>query len=647
MVHASDHNRSDISQNDGLLTVSVSSQSGSAFSIALGERKRLLTGPSVIQSGFSGSIRLGDKESRDDEGLFIDPDGASVTLTAISDMKSGFNGNEIKLPPYDMIMARDVGQVFGLALDDERDANLYLAATSVYGLPIVGRDRNRDGVADKLFVGRSDARFMPGLFGRLSDEDPGAIYKVDGKTGEISLFASIRWQGERNDGASLGNIAFDAASRQLFVSDLQTGLVHRLDREGNILEAFDHGEGARRVAGLPPVTYDASRRLDIKDSGFDVEDPSSWGFADTERRVWGLAVHDGRLYYAVAEGPEIWSVGIEKADGAFSPDARLEFRVDDAQSRFEISDIAFGPDGSIVLAQRGARIGSFDFSRMARSRRADVLRYWPDERGGWQSEPMDYAVGFAHKYANGTGGVALGPAYSDRGRVLRGTCGSTLWTTGEALRLREDLAENLVPGGSMPVDGVQAQPLGLPRAKNSPPWMSYFLDFDMTYRDWRHSGHMGDVEISGCPGSAAETVYDYGQADKEPEPERDWWSCLLNPDLCEVPPRKACLKTRVTLVCNQETGRYEARLVATDDLSQDFDRLSIRALDGLLQSPVEDPAFPTTVKVPLADLAPGQIGQLNLCAYKGEARASGEPFDCCKATVSFRIPNSVCGEGGE
>ena len=251
--------------------------------------ERLIQGPTLVQSGFSGAIdvRTGERgQSGEGKYLFIDSNGASVNLRAISDLRSGFNANEAKIFPYDQLLARDVGQIFGLAFDDETDANLYLTASSVFGLPIVGDDKNRDGLPDRLYAGRSDARFMDGLFGGMSGGDPGAIYKVNGRNGQISLFASIQQDGDRNSGAALGNIAYDPESQQLFVSDMETGLVHRLDLDGNIREAFDHGVTARQLAGLDEVAYDPANKLDIRDDEFDPEDPESWGYAPIERRVW-------------------------------------------------------------------------------------------------------------------------------------------------------------------------------------------------------------------------------------------------------------------------------------------------------------------------------------------------------------------------
>ena len=48
--------------------------------------------------------------------------------------------------------------------------------------------------------------------------------------------------------------------------------------------------------------------------------------AAPERRIFGLAVHQGRLYYAVADSLQIWSVGLSP-DGSFGDDAVIELAV--------------------------------------------------------------------------------------------------------------------------------------------------------------------------------------------------------------------------------------------------------------------------------------------------------------------------------
>ncbi|MEJ0097529.1 MAG: hypothetical protein WDM84_05785 [Bauldia sp.] len=122
-----------------------------------------------------------------------------------------------------------------------------------------------------------------------------------------------------NPGPALGSIAYDAAHKQLFVSDLYTGMIHRFALDGTDLGHYDHGADGRAAGALPPVAFDPANRPDITRNAFDSENAGTWGYAPAERRVWGVAVHEGRLFYSVAQGPQIWSVGIA-ADGSFAGD---------------------------------------------------------------------------------------------------------------------------------------------------------------------------------------------------------------------------------------------------------------------------------------------------------------------------------------
>jgi hypothetical protein len=73
---------------------------------------------------------------------------------------------------------------------------------------------------------------MPGQFGLDKGGTPGSVWKIDGVTGVVSLFANITHDGKDNAGPGLGDIAYDSATQQFFVSDLETGLIHRLGLDG-------------------------------------------------------------------------------------------------------------------------------------------------------------------------------------------------------------------------------------------------------------------------------------------------------------------------------------------------------------------------------------------------------------------------------
>ncbi len=284
--------------------------------------------------------------------------------------------------------------MFGIALDDAQVPNIYLGATSAFGLNLVVPGTGGDLARSKL--GAPGAKFMAGQWGSAGGAagTPGSIYKVDGTTGQISLFTTIA----ANSGAGLGDIVFDKATEQFFVSDLDTGLIYRLGLDGTILDTFDHGVAGRPNRGLAVVPDDGSE-IDVTNPAFNSEDPKTWGFTQPERRVYGLAMHGGRLFYAVAAGPQIWSVGIN-LDGSFDDDARWELDVTGLPSANEVSNIVFDNEGRMILAQRGPQVGSYDYSVFAVPKTSSVVRYTrevPDDMNTpsvWIETPDSYAIGF-------------------------------------------------------------------------------------------------------------------------------------------------------------------------------------------------------------------------------------------------------------
>ncbi len=301
---------------------------------------------------------------------FIDPDGASASILDLHPDDAP-TGELLEAPPVFAAKASDVGLVFGVALDRAPDftadaaPNVYLAATSNFGINIVVPDG--DGNPVRSANGDPEATFMPGQWGNAGGAEgyPGSIWKIDGETGEVSLFSTIA----ANTGAGLGAIVYDPSSAQFFASDLDTGLIYRLSEDGTILDTYDHGVDGRPALGLDPVEDDGSV-MDITDPAFSSEDPSTWGFTQPERRVIGLAAEAGRIYYSV-NGPQIWSVRIN-ADGSFGT-PRWELDVADLPSNNDVTDIAFDPRGRMVLAQRGATVGSYDYGTLAEPGTSSVV----------------------------------------------------------------------------------------------------------------------------------------------------------------------------------------------------------------------------------------------------------------------------------
>ena len=232
--------------------------------------------------------------------------------------------------------------------------------------------------------------------------------------------------GVPNPASGLGNLAYDAAHRQLFVSDLHTGMIHRFDLDGRDLGHYDHGVTALTAAKLAAVPYDPKDRPNIATARFDSEKPGPGATRPPARRVWALAVHADRLYYSVVSGPQIWSVGIAR-DGSFANDPRWEFDVPAQAGPLPVTDIAFSHEGAMLLAQRALVAGSYDYSAFTQPGEPQVFRVWPKgpndppSPGRWKLAPEEYAVGFAGTYRNTNGGIALGYGYGDDG-VLGDQC---------------------------------------------------------------------------------------------------------------------------------------------------------------------------------------------------------------------------------
>ncbi|HYC18340.1 MAG TPA: hypothetical protein VEC94_14135 [Pseudolabrys sp.] len=464
-------------------------------------------------AGFSGTIVLASPpEPRRIDKTYINLDGPSLQVIGLARMGGPPRAQLVAAPRPFTATAGQIGQVFALALDDADPPNIYAAATSAYGLPIVVPDADGDGFPDRSHRGAPNAAFMPGLFGPVQlNGGPGSIWKINGQTGAVTLFANVVLGGVPNSGSALGGLAFDRASRQLFVADRDTGMIHRFTLDGAERGRFDHGTQALGAAGLPPIAFDPRKRLNIESPNFDSGDPTTWAYAPPARRVFGMAVNGGRLYYAVAAGLRIWSVSL-LPDGSFGPDARVEVAVPPgALSGSEVSEILFDDNGDMLVAERGTPTGAYDYKTLAAARENRVLRFRPKtpddppSRDLWFPIPREYAIGFPPNYRNDNGGIAIGYGYDQAGNINRAVCGGTLWSTGEQLRNARDpeIIRRLQAGGPLIVDGLQGNSTRLLRPLNEPPFEAYYIDYDDRFDDEGTRGYLGDVVIWRTCGQAA------------------------------------------------------------------------------------------------------------------------------------------------
>jgi hypothetical protein len=391
---------------------------------------------------FSGTTEQGGQPALDLNGTV----GSIIDLRAPGQPPQGQHW--IDEPQRRPITAGEVGQVFGVALDDQ--PNIYLTSTAAFGL-----HRTAD-----------NAQWMPGMFG---PGGPGAIYRLDRNAGyRPALFAQVTLNGRQNTGAGLGNIAYDRWNRQFFVSDLETGMIHRLRADGQDLGVWDHGtQGranfldmeAKQPKSLQPVAFNPSSRALIQDcpSGNFAQSPDCWNVAESGRRVWGLGVMrnaqsgETRLYYSVWSSPtfgnaawtnlpedekrnSLWSVRLGP-DGGFDPSSvQREFLLPDffvkpedvARAGFSqpVSDISFaacGPKPVMLVAERGGlrNLGLAAENAFATPHESRSLRYEYDTQNGWRPvgryDVGTYArskEGQPFMRANCSGGVAYGYGYN-------------------------------------------------------------------------------------------------------------------------------------------------------------------------------------------------------------------------------------------
>ncbi|MGH6734908.1 MAG: hypothetical protein ACRECX_02350 [Methyloceanibacter sp.] len=426
----------------------------------------------AVVTGFSGTSQQDGRKVIDIDGAV----GSIVDLRRPSAAPLGANWKDV--PQHTAVTAGQVGQVFGVTLDDADPPNIYMTATSAFGL-----HRNPD-----------NTDWMAGMWG-APDGGPGTVWKLDAANNyQPETFADIKLDGRTNTGAALGNIAFDRWNKQFYVSDLETGMIYRLRAsDGADLGHYDHGVDGRAVffdlAGsglsqgefrsLPTVPFDPASAAKVADcpSGDFSRTPSCWNFADFRRRVWGVGVRRDpateqvRLHYAVwgsqgfgnpdyAAGEDdqrnsIWSVRI-KEDGTFdTTSARREFFLPDffrspeaiarAGRSHPVADIAFpasGDQDAMLLAERGGvrNLGLAAEDAFAYPHEARVLRYELTDQGFWRGAGR-YDVGYYDRseagppYLRGSaaGGVSFGMGYDDGWNINPAKPDAFVWMTGDGL----------------------------------------------------------------------------------------------------------------------------------------------------------------------------------------------------------------------
>lgn len=244
-----------------------------------------------------------------------------------------------------------IGNVFGITMDD--CGNTYITASSNYGADFFGNV----AIIKYGFIGG----------GAESVAAAGTVYKIDGLTGQASVFSVLPQQAfqfthnsceggtqvNRNTGPGLGNIFYNAATHLYYVSNFEDGRIYRLDITGNILDSYDplsYDDGAPGTPVLNELAYGLAvspdgTRLFFGTSGNPFTTPGNLYSIDLnpDGSFSGIINNTNMPVGATWDnftGSEVVHIGI--ASPGFFSDV------------LSASDMEFTPDGDLLV---GARIG--------------------------------------------------------------------------------------------------------------------------------------------------------------------------------------------------------------------------------------------------------------------------------------------------
>jgi hypothetical protein len=343
-----------------------------------------------------------------------------------------------------------MGQVFGVALDDV--GNIFAAHTAIY-------------ISDNI--------------GSIGGQ-PGQIYKIDSVTGAPTVFATLpnnsdpviaAAHGINESYPGLGNLCFDVGKQAVYVSNFEDGRIYRIDASGTCLSTWDHATGV--VSDCSPEAGDGE------------------GAARLGERVWAVQTFNGRVYYSVwfedsttgsPASNEIWSVAYDGAGEFIAGTEQLEISVPVYANDYSnpVSDIAFGPAGQMMIAERTMQtdLTSGRFNTAPHQSRALEYICEAQQGGVWLPSANAFSVGGgASNSADSAGGCDYSYAAAPDDRV---------WVTSDAMILGTQ-------GVGPNVYGIQ----GLPQAGGNVA-SSILIDMDAEILFQDKSG-LGSVEVS-CPG---------------------------------------------------------------------------------------------------------------------------------------------------
>ncbi len=312
----------------------------------------------------------------------------------------------------------NLGSVFGTTLDNL--GNIYVAHSDIYGIL---------GGSPTTCVTSSTA------IGAVAGSSSTSVYRIPTGSGIPQLFVNLPGGSSNPSDPGLGNINYDCAHQEFFISHFGDGRIYRVSPAGAILGWYDH---ATDTIGLGAT--------------LDPAGPYST-FVRLGERVWAVQAHQGRLYYSVwgqnkdqfaptsvvgTTPNRVWSVALTPA-GDFVPSSRQQEVQTPAHPgnvyapaalafSSPIADISFSSSCRMLLAERDMSINNCTLGHGARALEYELnAGVWTptNDRAGY-----GYEIGANDASLKGTNSAG-GCDYDEADPA---DCASgRLWVTGDAL----------------------------------------------------------------------------------------------------------------------------------------------------------------------------------------------------------------------
>jgi gliding motility-associated-like protein len=244
-----------------------------------------------------------------------------------------------------------IGNVFGITMDD--CGNIYTTASSCYGADFFG-------IQSVIRYGQ--------IGGGASDiEAAGTIYKIDGLTGQASVFSVLPQQVfsfthiscegattvNRNTGPGLGNIFFYPPTQMFYCTNFEDGRIYRLDINGTILDSYDPNNYDTGSTGTP-VLNELTFGITVKSDGSELFFGTSGVPQSTSPSIYSVFLNPDGSFQGVVNNS---SLPAGATWDNYTGTETFHFNIVNPavfQTVFSASDMEFTPTGNLLI---GVRMG--------------------------------------------------------------------------------------------------------------------------------------------------------------------------------------------------------------------------------------------------------------------------------------------------